>query len=104
MNALLGSDQKADVTPADAATSSLPSSDLAAIKVAIALVRKGEPAQEESIGDPVACKVVEWAILRSDSNEVDSRRYVAFISDNPSWPSIGLLRRRVEAALWKERP
>src|SRR5262249_1896125 len=24
-------------------------------------------------------------------------------SENPSWPSIGLLRRRAEAALWKER-
>jgi peptidoglycan lytic transglycosylase len=102
-----GPDQKADVTPADAATSSLPLSDLAAIKVAIALARKGEPAQasdvEESIGDPVARKVTEWAILRSDNNEVDFRRYVAFISDNPSWPNIGLLRRRAEAALWKER-
>ena len=38
-----------------------------------------------------------------DNNAVDFRRYVAFISDNPSWPGIGLLRRRAEAALWKER-
>ena len=100
-----GPNQKADVTPADAATSSLPSSDLAAIKVAIALARKGEPAQasDESIDDPVARKVVEWAILCSDNNEVDFQRYVAFISDNPGWPNIGLLRRRAEAALWKER-
>ena len=45
--------------------------------------------------------MVEWAILRS--KEVDFQRYVAFISDNPSWPNIGLLRRRAEAALWKER-
>jgi soluble lytic murein transglycosylase len=88
--------------PADAA-----SPDLAAIKLAIALARKGEPAQASdikgSIGDPVARKVAEWAILRSDNNEVDFRRYVAFISDHPSWPNIGLLRRRAEAALWKER-
>jgi soluble lytic murein transglycosylase len=96
-----------DSTPADAAAPSLSSSDLAAIKAIIALARKGEPAQasnvEESIGDPIAHKVAEWAILRSDNNEVDFRRYVAFISDNPSWPNIGLLRRRAEAALWKER-
>jgi soluble lytic murein transglycosylase len=45
--------------------------------------------------------MVEWAILRS--KEVDFQRYVAFISDNPGWPNIGLLRRRAEAALWKER-
>ena len=96
-----------DATPPDAATSSLPSPELAAVKVAIALARRGELVQasdvEEGIGDPVARQVVEWAILRSDKNEIDFRRYVAFISDNPSWPGIGLLRRRAEAALWKER-
>src|SRR5262249_5972410 len=102
-----GQEKKEVRPPADAATSSLPSSDLAAIKVAIALARKGEPAQAsdvvESIADPVARKVAEWAILRSDNNEVDFKRYVAFISDNPSWPNIALLRRRAEAALWRER-
>ena len=30
-------------------------------------------------------------------------RYAAFIAANPSWPSIGLLRRRAEAMLWNER-
>jgi hypothetical protein len=95
-----GPDQKADAMPADPAT-------LATIKGAIALARKGQPAQasdvKERISDPVARKVVEWAILCSDNNEVDFQRYVAFISDNPGWPNIGLLRRRAEAALWKER-
>jgi soluble lytic murein transglycosylase len=95
-----GPDQKADAMPADPAT-------LATIKGAIALARKGEPAQasdvKESISDPVARKVVEWAILCSHNNEVDFQRYVAFISDNPGWPNIRLLRRRAEAALWKER-
>jgi soluble lytic murein transglycosylase len=94
----VGPDQKADALPSDPAT-------LATIKTAIALARKGELAQasdvEESIGDPVARKVVEWAILRS--KEVDFQRYVAFIFENPNWPNIGLLRRRAEAALWKER-
>jgi soluble lytic murein transglycosylase len=62
----------------DAATSSLPSPELAAVKVAIALARRGELVQasdvEEGIGDPVARQVVEWAILRSDKNEIDFRR------------------------------
>ena len=101
-----GDDQIADAVATETAGLSFPSPDLAAVKAAIALARKGEPAQasdvEESIGDPVARKVVEWAILRS-KQAVDFQRYVAFISDNPSWPSIGLLRRRAEAALWKER-
>src|SRR5262249_2989531 len=94
-----GPDQKADAMPADPAT-------LATIKGAVALARKSEPAQasdvKESISDPVARKVVEWAILCSN-NEIDFQRHVAFISDNPGWPNIGLLRRRAEAALWKER-
>src|SRR6516162_7446672 len=72
-----GPDQKADAMPADPAT-------LATIKGAIALARKSEPAQasdvKESISDPVARIVVEWAILCSDNNEVDFQRYVAFIS------------------------
>ena len=94
----VGPDQKADALPSDPAT-------FATIKTAIALARKGELAQssdvKESMSDPIARDVVEWAILRS--KEVDFQRYVAFISDNPSWPNIGLLRRRAEAALWKER-
>jgi soluble lytic murein transglycosylase len=93
--------------PSNATTTSLPSPDLAAVKEAIALARKGNPPQtsdvQKRIGDRVARKVAEWAILRSASNEIDFRRYTTFIFDNPSWPSIGFLRRRVEAALWKER-
>jgi soluble lytic murein transglycosylase len=97
-----------NATATIAATTSLPSSDLAAVKEAIALARKGEPPQtndvQKRIGDRVARKVAEWAILRSASNEVAFRRYAAFIFDNPSWPGIGFLRRRMEAALWRERP
>jgi soluble lytic murein transglycosylase len=94
----VGPDQKADAPPSDPAT-------LATIKTAIALARKGELAQasdvKESMSDPIARNVVEWAILHSKG--VDFQRYVAFISESPSWPNIGLLRRRAEAALWKER-
>jgi len=93
----LDSDQKADASPADLAT-------LAMIKTAVALARRGELTQanevKDSLSDPIARNVVEWAILRS--KEVEFQRYVAFISDNPGWP-IRLLRRRAEAALWKER-
>jgi soluble lytic murein transglycosylase len=95
-----GPDQKADAIRSDPAT-------LATIKGAIALTRKRDLAQaselKESIRDPAASTVVEWAILRSNNNEVDFLRYLGFISDNPNWPNIGLLRRRAEAALWKER-
>ncbi len=53
--------------------------------------------------DPVARKLAEWLILRSDNNGASVERYRAFISANPSWPSQTFLRRRIEAALWDDR-
>jgi soluble lytic murein transglycosylase len=87
---------------------SIPSTDVAAVKEAIAAARKGKTSQAEdlqkTISDPVARKLVEWAILRSDETaSVDFNRYMAFIADNPHWPAIGMLRRRAEATLWSDR-
>jgi soluble lytic murein transglycosylase len=83
------------------------SADMPAVKQAIELVRKGKPSEatkiEKSIRDPVAQKLVEWVILRSEDSGADFDRYAAFIRDNPSWPSVPLLRRRAEGTLWQER-
>jgi soluble lytic murein transglycosylase len=90
---------------ATAATSATSPLDLAAVKQALDLVRKNR--QDEattaanSITDPLARKLVEWVILRSEDGSNDFSRYSAFINANPSWPSIPLLRRRAEAALWQ---
>jgi soluble lytic murein transglycosylase len=88
---------------ATAATSPL---DLSAVKQAIDLVRKNRQdeasAVENSITDPLARKLVEWVILRSEDGSSDFSRYGAFINGNPSWPSIPLLRRRAEATLWQQ--
>jgi peptidoglycan lytic transglycosylase len=92
---------------AAAATTATSPLDLSAVKQALDLVRKNR--QDEattvagSITDPLARKLVEWAILRSEDGSTDFWRYSAFINANPSWPSIPLLRRRAEAALWQER-
>jgi soluble lytic murein transglycosylase len=90
-----------------AATSSTPPLDVAAVKQAIDLVHKGRTDEarsvEGTISDPVARKLVEWAILRSDETDLDFPRYAAFIAANPSWPSISALRRRAEAALWQQQ-
>ena len=93
------------VATADATSST----DLAALKEAVAAARKGNVSYagelQQTIGDPLARKLVEWMILRSEENDsIELRRYIAFISENPSWPAIGLLRRRAEAVLWTERP
>ncbi|MET0970820.1 MAG: lytic transglycosylase domain-containing protein [Tardiphaga sp.] len=89
-----------------AATSSTPQADGEAVANAIDLVRKHKSADAtqvaQSIGDPVARKLAEWIILRSDDNGASVERYRAFFTANPSWPSQTFLRRRAEAALWDD--
>ena len=58
---------------------------------------------EATISDPVARKLAEWLILRSDNNGASVERYRAFLAANPSWPSQTFLRRRIEAALWDDQ-
>jgi soluble lytic murein transglycosylase len=89
-----------------AATSSTPQADSDALENIIELVRKHKPADatqaEATISDPVARKLAEWIILRSNDNGASAERYRAFITANPSWPSQTFLRRRGEAALWDD--
>jgi soluble lytic murein transglycosylase len=92
-----------------AATEATSSADLATLKEAISAARKGSSSHagdlQKTISDPLARKLVEWAILRSDDSEsIELGRYMAFIAENPSWPAVGLLRRRAEATLWSDRP
>jgi soluble lytic murein transglycosylase len=88
-------------------TSSTSKADADSLEQVIELVRSRKPADatqvQASIGDPVARKLAEWIILRSDDNGASSDRYKAFITENPSWPSQTFLRRRGEAALWDDK-
>jgi soluble lytic murein transglycosylase len=81
--------------------------DLALVRQAIDLARKGKSSEatqiEKNIADPAAQKLVEWFILRHRDVEAGFGRYAAFIADNPKWPSMGPLRRRAEARLWQEK-
>src|SRR6202022_4166739 len=83
------------------------SGDLAAVKNAIDLGRKAKTGEataiEKTIGAPAAKKLVEWFLLRHPDADANFSRYAAFIADNPSWPSMGLMRRRAEARMWQER-
>jgi peptidoglycan lytic transglycosylase len=96
-----------DIPLTFAPTQSTSSSDINAVKQAIQYARRGrsDAATElqRAISDPLARKLVEWMILRSDDNDVGFARYNAFITANPVWPSIGKLRRRAEAMLWTEK-
>jgi soluble lytic murein transglycosylase len=87
---------------------SVSGADIAALKEAIAAARRGKTPQavelQKTISDPMARKLVEWTILRSDETQsIDVSRYRAFITENPSWPAVGLLHRRAEATLWADR-
>jgi soluble lytic murein transglycosylase len=89
----------------DAATS-VPKADLDAVKQAVDLARRGKSQEagdlQQRIEDPLARKVVEWAILRSDDSAIDASRYRNFLTANPNWPSQTLIRRRAEALLWQD--
>lgn len=81
--------------------------DLSTVKRALDLIRRGKAdeatALKASVNDPGAAKLIEWAVLRSDSSEGKSfERYSAFVNANPGWPSTGMLRRRAEGALWDD--
>jgi soluble lytic murein transglycosylase len=96
------------VTPAAvAATSTTSQADKDTLESAIELLRKrkaDEASQTVStISDPVARKLGEWLVLRSDNNNVTVERYRAFVAANPSWPSQTFMRRRLEAALWDDK-
>ena len=94
------------VPAAVAATSSTSQADAEAVENVIELIRKHRPSDatqaEAAISDPVARKLAEWIILRSEDNGASVERYRAFIAANPSWPSQTFLRRRAEAALWDD--
>ena len=94
---------KSTDAPAPAATAAPLSGDLAAVRQAIDLVRKGKTGEAtaigKTIGDPAAQRLVEWFVLRHPDGEANFNRFAAFIADNPHWPSISLFRRRAEVRL-----
>ena len=101
-----GAVRKPVPAPVLAPTSSTSQADTDALQNVIQLVRARKAADatqvEATISDPVARKLAEWIILRSDNNGASVERYRAFIAANPSWPSQTFFRRRVEAALWDD--
>lgn len=93
--------------PADKPAPPALDGDLAVLKDAIDLARRGKTedatAAENRILDPAGQKLAEWYLLRRSETAAKFSRYAAFIAANPDWPSMTLLRRRAEARLWQEK-
>ena len=83
------------------------SGDLATIRDAILAARRGKTSDatdiQAKITDPVGRKLVEWYLLRHSESSAPFTRYAAFVTANPDWPSVTLLRKRAEARMWEER-
>ena len=81
--------------------------DAAVMQDVIDLQRHGKTGDatdaEKKFVDPAAQKLAEWFILRHSESQASFGRYAAFISDNPAWPGVTLLRRRAEARLWNDK-
>ncbi|MFN3658829.1 MAG: transglycosylase SLT domain-containing protein [Pseudolabrys sp.] len=90
-----------------ASAGSASAADIAAVKRVIEAARKGKEADAEAaqrtISDPVARKLAEWILLRSDNTLPSFQRYAAFVETNPEWPHSPLFRRRAENALWNDK-
>jgi soluble lytic murein transglycosylase len=92
--------------PAVAPAAPLAAADLGAIKRAIDLVQKGKTSEAsdiaKTVGDAAAVKLIEWTILRGPGG-ASFERYAAFARANPTWPSVGLIRKRAEGTLWDDK-
>jgi soluble lytic murein transglycosylase len=89
-----------------AATTVTSPADIEQLKRVIESARKSKgtdaDAAKNAIVDPVARKLAEWMILRSDNTQPSFQRYAAFVTANPDWPHVPLFRRRAENALWND--
>lgn len=99
--------QMDDDAPSDKPAAPPLTGDLAALKDAIDLARKGKTedasAARDRIADPAGQKLADWFMLRHSESTANFKRYAAFLAANPDWPSAALLRRRAEARLWQEK-
>ncbi len=90
-----------------ASTTTTSAEDIARVKSVLEAARKGKEADADTaaraINDPVARKLAEWILLRSDNTKPSFQRYAAFLNANPSWPHSPLFRRRAENALWNDK-
>lgn len=78
---------------------------LSGVKRAIEMTRRGRNSEATAVAgtvtDPVAAKLIEWVVLRAETDDFDFQRYAGFATENPGWPNINQFRRKAEAALFQ---
>jgi soluble lytic murein transglycosylase len=98
---------RAQAPKQQAAKQPAPVGDAAVLKQAIDLIQAGKGTEglqrATALRDPIARKLVDWVALRLTADSVGFDRAAAFLRDSPDWPSIGLIRRRVEGLLYHAR-
>ena len=78
-----------------------------ALRNAIDAYRVGDLAAGDmvalTISEPLARMVGEWVALRANGDKVGFERISAFLNAHREWPTVALIRRRGEEALYKEK-
>src|SRR5262249_7430481 len=96
------------IPPVSGPTPETSQPEIARVKSAIEALRHGGASKATevavTISDPVAHKLVEWIILRSDHSGAVSKRFLAFIAANPGWPSLRLFRKPAHALPLDHKP
>ena len=83
------------------------SSDLQAMKGAIAAYKAGDVAKGDALSTPLGASIPgvisEWVAIRSQGAQLGFDRISRFLANYPDWPTQNLLRRRAEEALVAEK-
>ncbi len=78
----------------------------ATMTAAIAAYRAGDLASGDQsasgLTDPLARTVVEWVALRTAQEKAGFDRINEFLNSNPEWPTLQLIRKKGEEALFNE--
>ncbi|MFD1701865.1 transglycosylase SLT domain-containing protein [Methylopila henanensis] len=82
------------------------SADVAQVKAAVAAFQRGDlggaMAVRASLRDPGAVALVDWLSIRFASRQVGFDRINSFLRAHRDWPTMSMVRRRAEEALWLE--
>ncbi len=82
--------------------------DLERLRAGVDAYRRGDAAAGDTITaastDPLLATALAWTWLRTHPREAGNTRISKFIADHPDWPANDWLRKRIEDALYTDKP